>query len=119
MIWKFSVRDQVFLKIAPQKRIRRMGKAGKLSPRFTGPFEITERIDSLAYRLNLPPNLTGIHNVFHASQLRKYHPDPSRIIKHLDIPLQSDLTYIEQPIRIIDSQVRELRNHRIPQVKVL
>ena len=57
--------------------------------------------------------------MFHVSQLRKYHPDPSHVIEHLAIPLQSDLTYIEQPVRILDSQVHELRNRRIPQVKVL
>ena len=116
---EFSIGDLVFLKIAPQKGIRRMGKAGKLSPRYTGPFEIIERIGPVAYRLDLPPNLTGIHNVFHISQLRKYHPDPSHVIEHLDVPLQSDLTYVEQPVRILDSQVRELRNRRIPSVKVL
>ena len=116
---EFGIGERVFLKIAPQKEIRRMGKSGKLSPRYTGPFEIVERIGPVAYRLDLPPNLTGIHNVFHVSQLRKYHPDPSHVIEHLDVPLQSDLTYVEQPVRILDSQVRELRNHMIPQVKVL
>ena len=96
-----------------------MGKVGKLSPRYTGPFEILERIGPVAYRLDLSPNLTGIHNVFHVSQLRKYYPDPSHVIEHINIPLQSDLSYVEQPIRILDFQVRELRNRRIPQVKVL
>ena len=96
-----------------------MGKARKLSPRYTGTFEIIERIDPVAYRLDLPPNLTEIHNVFHVSQLTKYHPNPSHVVEHVDIPLQSDLTYVEQPVRILDSQVRELRNRRIPQVKVL
>ena len=116
---EFSVGDHVFLKIAPLKGIRRMGKSGKLNPKYTGPFQIVERISPVAYQLDLPPNLTGIHNVFHVSQLRKYFPDPSHIIEHFDVPLQSDLSYTEQPIRILDYQIRELRNRRIPQVKVL
>ena len=57
--------------------------------------------------------------MFHVSQLRKYHLDPLHVIEHLDIPLQSDLTYVEQHVRILDFQVRELTNHKIPQVKVL
>jgi len=116
---EFNIGDQVFLKLTPQKGIRRMGKSGKLTPRYAGPFDIVERIGPVAYRLDLPPNLTGIHDVFHVSQLRKYHPDPSHVIEHVDVPIQSDLTYLEQPVRIIDFQDRQLRNRRIPQVKVL
>ena len=109
----------MFLKIVPQKGIKRMGKHGKLIPRFTGPFEVLERVGPVAYRLDLPSNLTGIHNVFHVSQLRKYHSDPSHVVNYNDLPIQSDLSYIEQPVRIIDYQTRELRNKKIPQVKVL
>ena len=111
---EFDIGDQVFLKLAPQKGIQRMGKRGKLALRYAGPFEIIERIGPVAYRLDLPPNLTGIHDVFHVSQLRKYHPDPSHIIEHVDVPIQSDLTYVEQPVRILDSQIRQLRNQQIP-----
>jgi len=109
----------VFLKITPQKGIKRMGKSGKLTPRFAGPFEILERVGPVAYKLDLPSNLTGIHNVFHVSQLRKYHPDPSHVVNYYDLPIQSDLSYTEQPVQILDYQVRELRNKKIPQVKVL
>ena len=109
----------MFLKVAPQKGIRRMGKSAKLTPRYAGPFEIIERIGPVAYKLELPPNLTEIHDVFHVSQLRKYHPDPSHVIDHVDLPLQTDLSYVEQPVHILDYQIRELRNRRIPQVKVL
>ena len=66
---EFNVGDQVFLKVAPQKEIRRMGKSGKLNSRYAGLFEIIERVGPVAYRLNLSPNLTGIHSIFHMSQL--------------------------------------------------
>ena len=84
-----------------------------------GPFEIIERIGPVEYRLDLPPNLTGIYDVFHVSQLQKYYPDHSHIIEHNNIPIQSDLLYVEQPLRILDSQVKQLRNRQIPQVKIL
>ena len=79
---EFAVGDKVFLKIAPMKGIMRFGKKGKLSPRFIGPFEILERIGDLAYRLALPPNLSGVHNVFHVSMLRKYVYDPSHVLSY-------------------------------------
>ncbi|XP_073017865.1 uncharacterized protein [Primulina eburnea] len=73
----FEKGDKVFLKISPFRGTIRFGKKGKLSPRFIGPYEILERVGDLAYRLALPPALSGVHDVFHVSMLRKYHPDPS------------------------------------------
>jgi hypothetical protein len=70
----------VFLKVAPMKGVMRFGRREKLSPRFVGPFEILEKIGMIAYRLALPPNLSGIHNVFHISMLRKYVPDPTQVL---------------------------------------
>ncbi|CAM8905384.1 unnamed protein product [Rhodiola kirilowii] len=68
---EFHVGDHVFHKVSPTKGISRFSIRGKLSPRFIGPFEILERVGSLAYRLALPPVLAGVHNVFHVSMLRK------------------------------------------------
>lgn len=70
----------MFLKVSPRKGVKRFGESGKLSPRFIGPFEILQRIGEVAYRSALPPQLSGIHNVFHVSMLRKYEPDPSHVI---------------------------------------
>lgn len=98
---EFEAGDHVLLKVSPTRGVMRFGKKGKLSPRFIGPFEILERIGPVAYRLALPPNLTGVHNVFHVSMLRKYVYDPSHIIDFGDVELTEDNTYIEKPVRIL------------------
>ena len=64
----------------PKRGVVRFGKRGKLSPRFIGPFEILERIGTVAYRLALSPSMTGVHEVFHVSMLRKYTPDPAHVV---------------------------------------
>ena len=74
---EFEVGDHVFLKVNPKRGVVRFGKRGKLSPRFIGPFEILERMGSVAYRLALPPSMSGVREVFHVSMLREYTPDPA------------------------------------------
>ncbi|XP_073042028.1 uncharacterized protein [Primulina eburnea] len=96
----------------------RFGKKGKLSPRFIGPYEILERVGDLAYRLALPPALSGVHDVFHVSMLRKYHPDPSHVLPPDEVELDQNLSYIERPIQILDRKDKQLRNKLIPLVKV-
>ncbi|RVW31995.1 Transposon Tf2-12 polyprotein [Vitis vinifera] len=78
---EFEVGDHVFLKVSPMKFIMRFGRKGKLNPRFVGPFEVLERIGTLAYKVALPPSLSKIHNVFHVSTLRKYIYDPSHVVE--------------------------------------
>lgn len=107
------------MKVSPWKKILRFGRKGKLSPRFIGPYEIIERIRSVAYRLLLPPELEKIHNVFHVSVLRRYQSDPSHVISPSDIEIQSDMTYEEEPIQVLDLEVKELRNKKISSVKFL
>ena len=77
---EFEVGDNVFLKVMPKKGVVRFDKRGKLLPRFIGPFEILERIGIVAYRLALPPSMSGVHEVFHVSILRKYTPDPAHVV---------------------------------------
>ena len=72
--------DHVFLKVMPKRRVVRFGKRGKLAPRYIGPFEILERVGTIAYRLVLPPSLSGVHEVFHISMLRKYTPNPAHVV---------------------------------------
>jgi len=116
---EFAEGDKVFLKVSPIKGMVRGGKRNKLDPRYIGPFEILERIGPLAYRLALPPEIEKIHDVFHVSQLRKYVPDPSHVLKYSPLQLQEDLSYTVEPVQILDRKEKQLRNKAIPLVKVL
>ena len=115
----FEIGDHVFLKISPRRGLMRFGKSGKLSPRFIGPFEILERIGEVAYRLALPPQLSGVHDVFHVSMLRKYEPDPSHALDWTDLEVDEDASYEERPVRVLDRRDQVLRGKTIPLVKVL
>ena len=77
---EFEVGDHVFLKVMPKMGVVRFGKRRKLWPRFIGPFEILERVGTVAYRLALSPSMSGVHKVFHVSMLRKYTPDPAHVV---------------------------------------
>ena len=116
---EYEVRDKVFLKVSPWRKILRFGKKGKLSQRFIRPYEILERIGSVAYRLALPPELAKLHNVFHVSMLRRYRSDGSHILPVQDIQVQSDFTFDEEPKAILDREVKQLQNKQVPLVKVL
>ena len=116
---KFEVEDRVFLKLSPWKGVVRFGKRGKLSPHYIGPFEIVERIGPMAYRLDLPEELSRVRNVFHISMLRKYISDPSHVLETPEIELRDDLSYEEQPMQIMGREEKELRNKTISLVKVL
>ena len=116
---KFAVGDQVLLRVSPTKGIVRFGTTGKLSPRYIGPFDIIARVGSLAYRLKLPESMSGVHNVFHVSMLRKYLRDPEHKIDLEPITVQQDLTMECRPVRILESSERVMRRRSIKYVKVL
>ena len=77
---EFEIEDHVFLKVMPKRGVVRFDKRGKLSPRFIGPFEILERVGTIAYQLALPTSMSGVHKVFHVSMLRKYTLDPAHVV---------------------------------------
>ena len=77
---EFEVGDHVFLKVMPERGVVRFNKRKELSPRFIGPFEILERVGTVAYRLDLPPSMSGVHKLFHVSMLRRYTPDPTHVV---------------------------------------
>ena len=104
---------------SPRQGLMRFDKSGKLSPRFIGSFEILERIGEVAYQLALPPQLSGVHNVFHVSMLRKYEPDPSHVLDWVDLDVEEDASYEERPVQILDTQEQVLQGKTIPLVKVL
>ncbi|XP_070662221.1 uncharacterized protein [Malus domestica] len=85
-----------------QKGVVRFGKRGKLSPRYVGPYQVTERIGAVAYRLELPPELSLIHNVFHVSMLQKYVPDLSHIIQLESLEVHQDASYVKELAAILD-----------------
>ena len=115
----FDLGEKVFLKVSPWRGIMRFGNKGKLSPRYIGPYEIIEKIGPLSYRLALPPELSRIHDVFHVSMLRRYRSDPSHVIKDSEVQLSENLSYVEEPVRIVDQKIKQLRNREIPMVKVI
>ena len=116
---EYEVGDLVLLKVSPWKGLSRFGKRGKLNPRYVGPFEILKKVGNVAYELALPPHMQHIHNVFHVSLLKKYHMDSRHIIEHDPVEIQSDLSYVEQPVQILDRQEKVLRNKSVWLVKVL
>ena len=116
---EFEVGDHVSLKVIPKRGVVRFGKRGKLSPRFIGPFEMLERIGTVAYRLALPPNMSGVHEVFHVSMLRKYTPDPAHVVDWGQIEVNTDGTFEEGPVCILDSRDQVLRRKTVRQVRVL
>ncbi|XP_021980777.1 uncharacterized protein LOC110876927 [Helianthus annuus] len=115
---EFQVGDFVLLKVSPWKGIIRFRKRGKLGPRYIGPFKILARVGKVAYRLELPPALDGIHNTFHVSQLRKCLADETALVPLDDIELDEGLNYVERPIAVKDFKVKNLRNKAVRQVLV-
>ncbi|XP_020694043.1 uncharacterized protein LOC110107935 [Dendrobium catenatum] len=102
--------------MSPMKSMKRFDKIDKLSPRYVGPFEISERVGSVSYRLVLPSHMSGVHNI---SSLRKYIADEALKISTESIDIQQYLTFVEEPEKIIDYDIKQLRSREIPYVKVL
>ena len=99
--------------------VKRFGAKGKLSLRFIGPFQILDRVGAVAYRIALPPSLSGLHNVFHVSMLRKYVSDRTHVLSYEHLQLDQDLSFEEKPVQVLDRKDKVLRTKTIPLVKVL
>ena len=97
----------------------RFDKRGKFSLRFIRPFEILEKVSIIAYRLELPPSMSGVHEVFHVSMLRKYTPDPAHVVDWGQIEVDTDGTFEEGPVCILDSRDQVLRCKTVRLVRVL
>ena len=116
---EFQEGDHVFLTVTPVTGVGRALKSKKLTPRFIGPYQISKRVRTVAYRVGLPPHLSNLHDVFHVSQLRKYVPDPSHVIQSDDVQVRDNLTVETLPVRIDDRKVKTLRGKEIPLVRVV
>ncbi|XP_021681094.2 uncharacterized protein LOC110665339 [Hevea brasiliensis] len=111
--------DYVFLKVSSMKGVIRFGKEGKLASRYIRPFEVIDKVRTVANRLELPLSLSHVHQVFHISMLRNYVPNLSHVLQPDEVELNENLTFEEQPVAIVDYQVRQLRSKQISMVKVL
>ncbi|GJW11454.1 putative reverse transcriptase domain-containing protein [Tanacetum coccineum] len=115
---EFSVGDYVLLKVSPWKGVVRFGKKGKLAPRFVGPFEIIEKVGHVAYRLDLPEELNGVHDTFHVSNLKKCLADLTLKVPLDEIQVDAKLNFVEEPLEILEKEFKKLNRSRIAIVKV-
>ena len=111
--------DHVFHKISPMKGVMRFGKRGKFSPRFIGLFEITQKVWRFAYKIALPLDLVRTYDVFHVSMLRKHIANPDVVVEYEPLEIQEELSYVEEPMKIVDKNKQVLHTMTIPIVKVL
>ncbi|GJT17891.1 putative reverse transcriptase domain-containing protein [Tanacetum coccineum] len=114
----FQVGDKVMLKVSPWKGVVRFGKRGKLNPRYVGPFKVLEKVGSVAYKLELPEELSRVHNTFHVSNLKKCHADEPLAVPLDGLHFDDKLQFVEEPVEIMDREVKRLKRSRIPLVKV-
>ncbi|WVZ77744.1 hypothetical protein U9M48_025571 [Paspalum notatum var. saurae] len=114
----FKEGDHVYLRVSPMKGVHRFGVKGKLAPRYVGPFKISEKCGPVAYRLELPPRLAAVHDIFHVSQLKKCLRVPEEEIDTSQVQIEPDLTYEARPVKVLDQKQRSTRRSTVTMYKV-
>ncbi|GKE67095.1 putative reverse transcriptase domain-containing protein [Tanacetum coccineum] len=115
---EFQVGDRVMLKVSPWKGVVHFGKRGTLNPRYVGPFKVLEKVGSVAYKLELPQELSRVHNTFHVSNLKKCYSDEPLAVPLEGLHVDDKLCFVEEPVEIMDREVKLFKQSRIPIVKV-
>nr|GEW32951.1 retrotransposon protein, putative, Ty3-gypsy subclass [Tanacetum cinerariifolium] len=106
---EFQIRDRVMLKVSPWKGVVRFGKRGKLNPRYVGPFKVLEKIGKVAYKIDLPKELSRVYNTFHVSSLKKCHADEPLAVPLDGLHFDDKLHFVEEPVEIVDREVKRLK----------
>ncbi|GJZ86128.1 hypothetical protein Tco_0657738 [Tanacetum coccineum] len=106
---EFQVGDKVMLKVSPWKGVVRFGKREKLNPRYVGPFKVLEKVGEVAYKLELPEELSRVHNTFHVSNLRKCYADEPLAVPLDGLHFDDKLQFVEEPVEIVDREVKRLK----------
>nr|GEV03631.1 hypothetical protein [Tanacetum cinerariifolium] len=115
---EFEVRDRVMLKVSPWKRVVLFGKRGKLNPRYVRPFKVLTKVGKVAYRLELPQELSRVHHTFLVSNLKKYYADKLLVMPLEGIHVDDRLQFMEEPVEIMEREIKRLKRSQIPLVKI-